>query len=451
LGTGNLKHVPSIGTAGHFLAHDGAFKLPDYTVNTWRDAYVLPLAANGTRGGAQIGYVENDKNYPVELLAEQMFVNVPWTDTNLTNAEVIAMLLTGYVKNSTDVAVVIGDSIIKGLQKIDYRASEAYGWGDHSGLYLAASLKGASNGLAELDGNGLVPSSQLPSYVDDVIEAASTVSFPATGESGKIYVALDTNKTYRWSGTVYIEISASLALGETSSTAYRGDRGKIAYDHSQVAHAPSNANYITNNNQLTNGAGYITSYVNTQLTNAQVIASTLTGFTAFDSVSTVAAADSLFTAIRKLEHRVNINDSATLVDANATNQGNTFNGNDELVQLNATGQLPAIDGSLLTGLAATTPTQDTAPLTPDEGDLWWDSINGKLKIYYNDGTSSQWVDATPIADLASELNASAIKTLYEGNANTNAFTDVEKTKLANTYIQTEINDKLIFNDLYGGI
>lgn len=81
--------------------------------------------------------------------------------------------------------------------------------------------------------NGMVPASQLPSYVDDVLEYAAQGNFPTTGESGKIYVAQDTNKTYRWSGSAYVEISASLALGETASTAYRGDYGKIAYEHSQ--------------------------------------------------------------------------------------------------------------------------------------------------------------------------------------------------------------------------
>lgn len=98
--------------------------------------------------------------------------------------------------------------------------------------------KGAAGGVAELDSNGMVPSAQLPSYVDDVLEYASLSDFPVTGESGKIYVALDTNKTYRWSGSAYVEISESLALGETSSTAYRGDRGKIAYDHSQTTGNP---------------------------------------------------------------------------------------------------------------------------------------------------------------------------------------------------------------------
>ena len=106
---------------------------------------------------------------------------------------------------------------------------------------LNSSLKGVNNGIAELDSTGKVPSSQLPSYVDDVLEFNSQSNFPSTGETGKIYIAKDTNKTYRWSGTNYVEISTSLALGETSSTAYRGDRGKIAYDHSQTSHAPSNA------------------------------------------------------------------------------------------------------------------------------------------------------------------------------------------------------------------
>ena len=100
---------------------------------------------------------------------------------------------------------------------------------------IASTEKGAASGVAELDATGKVPSSQLPSYVDDVVEAADFASLPATGETGKIYITLDDNKTYRWSGTAYVEISASLALGETSSTAYRGDYGKVAHDHATDA------------------------------------------------------------------------------------------------------------------------------------------------------------------------------------------------------------------------
>ena len=103
---------------------------------------------------------------------------------------------------------------------------------------LAVALKGAANGVAELDAMGRVPSGQLPSYVDDVIEVANFAALPGTGEAGKIYITLDGNKTWRWSGSGYAEISASLALGETSSTAYRGDRGTTAYTHSQATGNP---------------------------------------------------------------------------------------------------------------------------------------------------------------------------------------------------------------------
>lgn len=90
--------------------------------------------------------------------------------------------------------------------------------------------KGAPNGLASLNESGIIPSAQLPSYVDDVIEVDTFSNLPDTGESGKIYIVQDTNLTYRWSGTDYVEISKSLALGETSSTAYSGDKGKATTD-----------------------------------------------------------------------------------------------------------------------------------------------------------------------------------------------------------------------------
>jgi hypothetical protein len=78
--------------------------------------------------------------------------------------------------------------------------------------------------------DGKIPAAQLPSYVDDVLEYASVSAFPATGESGKIYVATGTNKTYRWGGSAYVEISESLALGETANTAYAGNKGKANAD-----------------------------------------------------------------------------------------------------------------------------------------------------------------------------------------------------------------------------
>lgn len=113
-----------------------------------------------------------------------------------------------------------------------------------AGSYVLASEKGAASGVATLDANGFVPSSQLPSFVDDVIEAANFAALPATGEGGKIYVTLDDNKTYRWGGSAYTEISASIALGETAGTAYEGSKGKAlkdAYD----AHAANTDIHVT--------------------------------------------------------------------------------------------------------------------------------------------------------------------------------------------------------------
>lgn len=72
-----------------------------------------------------------------------------------------------------------------------------------------AANRNAANGYAGLDSSGLIPAALLPSYVDDVLEYANLAAFPGTGETGKIYVALDTNKTYRWSGSAYVEISPS--------------------------------------------------------------------------------------------------------------------------------------------------------------------------------------------------------------------------------------------------
>lgn len=80
--------------------------------------------------------------------------------------------------------------------------------------------------------DGKIPAAELPSYVDDVLEFENKAAFPAAekAEAGKIYVDKETNKTYRWGGTDYVEISASLAIGETEGTAFSGKRGKDLED-----------------------------------------------------------------------------------------------------------------------------------------------------------------------------------------------------------------------------
>ena len=105
---------------------------------------------------------------------------------------------------------------------------------DITATYMLANLRGAANGVCPLGSDSKIPNAYLPSYVDDVLEYASYSNFPTTGEAGKIYVAKDTNKTYRWSGTQYTEISASIALGETTGTAYDGGKGKDLADRFNI-------------------------------------------------------------------------------------------------------------------------------------------------------------------------------------------------------------------------
>lgn len=98
---------------------------------------------------------------------------------------------------------------------------------NHDGVYLKA--------------NETIPASLLPSFVDDVIEVETFDDLPQPGEPGKLYVTTDENKSWRWSGTQYVEISKGIALGETAETAFRGDLGKVAYEHAISEHAPVNA------------------------------------------------------------------------------------------------------------------------------------------------------------------------------------------------------------------
>lgn len=104
---------------------------------------------------------------------------------------------------------------------------------------VTAAEKGAANGVAPLDGSGLISSIYLPSFVDDVLEYANLAAFPGTGETGKIYVALDTNKTYRWSGSAYVEISASAV------DSVQGLTGVVSLDTDDIPEGVSNLYYAS--------------------------------------------------------------------------------------------------------------------------------------------------------------------------------------------------------------
>lgn len=135
---------------------------------------------------------------------------------------------------------------------------------------------GLPNGIATLGSDGKVPSSQLPSFVDDVVEYNSKSAFPTSGNAGIIYVAIDTNKTYRWSGSAYVEISASLALGETSSTAYAGNKGKANAEaiNELTTKVASNTNAISGKVDKVSGKGLSTNdYTTAEKTKLSGIAS----------------------------------------------------------------------------------------------------------------------------------------------------------------------------------
>ena len=192
------------------------------------------IKLDGIDSGAEVNAISSIKvNGTTQTISNKTVdITVPTDTSDLTNGA-------GFITDASYVHVTVDDEIDSTSENPVQNKVIAEALDDK----LDVSLKGANSGLAELDASGKVPSSQLPSFVDDVIEVNNYASLPATGDTGKIYITLDDNKTYRWSGSTYVAIGGGgdLVLGETSSTAYRGDRGKIAYDHSQDANKISTA------------------------------------------------------------------------------------------------------------------------------------------------------------------------------------------------------------------
>lgn len=203
-------------------------------------AYVWRSVGDDVEAFFQLG----EKEYATEALASADLGKMP---ANLYGLYVTHCVLVGYVLikqgvTTTQFFSAWGKPAVAGAP-VYHNTLAGIDGGDPSTSYnghtklidnTRLNAAGAANGFALLGADGKLPSGQLPSYVDDVLEYAAKANFPATGENGKIYVDLATSLTWRWSGTTYVEISPSLALGETSATAYRGDRGKTAYNHSQL-------------------------------------------------------------------------------------------------------------------------------------------------------------------------------------------------------------------------
>ena len=150
---------------------------------------------------------------------------------------------------------------------------------DITATYMLANLRGAANGVCPLGSDTKIPSAYLPGYVDDVLEYNSLSNFPSTGEAGKIYVAKDTNKTYRWSGTQYTEISASIALGETTGTAYDGGKGKDLADRFNIVENNYVRKIAENNN------GTIHTYIDNNGEYCKIIYDSFSQYNSFIDVS----------------------------------------------------------------------------------------------------------------------------------------------------------------------
>lgn len=163
------------------------------------------------------------------------------------------------ISDDTAASTVLIDTIDKKIDSVKTSLND----------YISNSEKGVANGVATLDENGVIVSSQLPSYIDDIVQGY--VSDDSTKfyinqektqevnlETGKIYYDIPSNKSYRYSGDLLVVIPDSIALGNTSSTAFRGDLGQIAYDHSQSQHARIDATNVeasaTNGNIKINGS-----------------------------------------------------------------------------------------------------------------------------------------------------------------------------------------------------
>ena len=184
-GTGTLAKTSDIPTNNNQLTN-GAGYITDYTV-TQGDVTAHQAALSITESQiSDLGtYLTAETN---DLTSAVTWANVP--DANITQSSV----------TQHQAALSITESQISDL-----------------GTYIPASEKGAASGVATLDSGGLVPTNQLPSYVDDVLEYTNYAGFPATGETGKIYVDLATGDIYRWSGSAYVQINDAVTSADQAT------------------------------------------------------------------------------------------------------------------------------------------------------------------------------------------------------------------------------------------
>ena len=276
---------------------------------------------------------------------------------------------------------------------------------DKDGKVSAAQLPvNTPNGIAGLGDDGKIAAAQLPSYVDDVVEGyyheGAFYSDPAhreqiTPESGKVYMDAETNITYRWSGHSYAPIGSNLALGETQSTAYRGDRGKIAYDHSMTK---------AGNPHGTKAADI--GYTDNKGLGAKNLQGAMDA-AAQRAIDAQKSADAALDAITKIGHTI---------DAVPSQNGTlTYTGSEQSPTWNSYNPETMTMGGVTKGTDAGS---YNATFTPKEGYTWGDGTNETKTVVWKIGRAT-------IMAVPSQSGALA----YTGSAQTPNWSNYDSTKL----------------------
>ncbi len=271
---------------------------------------------------------------------------------------------------------------------------------------ISTSAKGANGGVAELDATGKIPSSQMPSSVDNILEYPTLNDFPTTGEDRKIYIALDTKLTYRWGGTEYGEISPSIALGTTSSTAYRGDWG--AEDRAAIGRLTD---------LQTSAKSSLVAAVNEVKTALGNVQSSLT----FDNVPTSGSENpvksgGIYTALAGKQDTLTIDSAPTSGSENPVESGGVYT---------------ALSGKQNTLTFDSTPTENsTNPVT--SGGIY-NALAGKQ--------NSLTIDGSPTENSTNPVTSGSVYTALSGKADATATQTALNSKADATATQTALAGK----------
>lgn len=262
--------------------------------------------------------------------------------------------------------------------------------------------KGIASGYASLDSSARVPAAQLPSYVDDVLEFANLAAFPATGAAGVMYVALDTNKIYRWSGTVYVEMSPSPGTTDAvpegvTNLYFTVPRAAAAAPVQSVAGRTGVVVLTKADVGLSNVDN--TSDANKPVSTAQQTALNLKLDSATAATTYAPIASPTFTGNPKAPTPV-ARDNDTSIATTAFVQTELVTKVDEAPN----DGVQYVRKSLAWAPVSVPPgtaISDTPPVSPQPGQMWWESDTGRLYIWFDDGTTQQWVQVNGPAPVAS--------------------------------------------------